>query len=295
MKSRSHYRLLFGAAALAITAASAQAALADITPASVTAVVVDTVGGSSALCSSSGSFNCKSLGPASATALDIIIPKDDIYSGSGRATVLGSPEPALGTSASIFANQLVEGGGSPVYVAASAFLTYSFDITPTDPTIDIGSVPVLVNGSFSQSLTTGDENEGTMSSVMLSITGPGGATLYGLSNLGTDKGGLFSGSFDLTPGVEYTVSMSASATATISANEDEDEGRDAAASIDPLFTVDPKFDLANDFQFNFSSGVGNSAMTVPEPATWAMMLVGFGGLGAAMRRRRRARTSATAA
>jgi hypothetical protein len=30
-----------------------------------------------------------------------------------------------------------------------------------------------------------------------------------------------------------------------------------------------------------------SVTTVPEPATWAMMLVGFGGLGAAMRARRR--------
>ena len=35
-----------------------------------------------------------------------------------------------------------------------------------------------------------------------------------------------------------------------------------------------------------------TAAPVPEPATWAMMLVGFGGLGVAMRSRRRA--SATA-
>jgi len=37
----------------------------------------------------------------------------------------------------------------------------------------------------------------------------------------------------------------------------------------------------------FSSGVEGSEGAVPEPATWAMMLVGFGGLGAAMRRQRR--------
>ena len=29
------------------------------------------------------------------------------------------------------------------------------------------------------------------------------------------------------------------------------------------------------------------AATVPEPATWTMMLLGFGGLGAALRRQRR--------
>jgi hypothetical protein len=28
------------------------------------------------------------------------------------------------------------------------------------------------------------------------------------------------------------------------------------------------------------------SLTVPEPATWAMMLVGFGGIGAMIRRRR---------
>jgi hypothetical protein len=31
---------------------------------------------------------------------------------------------------------------------------------------------------------------------------------------------------------------------------------------------------------------------VPEPSTWAIMLVGLGGLGAAMRRRRRAASTA---
>ena len=35
--------------------------------------------------------------------------------------------------------------------------------------------------------------------------------------------------------------------------------------------------------------------SVPEPATWAMMLMGFGGLGAAMRRSRRARAGEPAA
>jgi hypothetical protein len=34
---------------------------------------------------------------------------------------------------------------------------------------------------------------------------------------------------------------------------------------------------------------------IPEPATWAMMLIGFGGLGAAMRMRRRGVGSALAA
>ncbi len=39
--------------------------------------------------------------------------------------------------------------------------------------------------------------------------------------------------------------------------------------------------------YNDSTGVNFTISTVPEPAAWALMLVGFGGLGAAMRTRRR--------
>lgn len=51
---------------------------------------------------------------------------------------------------------------------------------------------------------------------------------------------------------------------------------------------------------NSESGIDNLTITslsttVPEPATWAMMLVGFGGLGVAMRRSRRQRITAAPA
>lgn len=52
--------------------------------------------------------------------------------------------------------------------------------------------------------------------------------------------------------------------------------------------IDPTFSTAADGKFVFSPGVlGQSAPAVPEPSTWAMMLLGFGSLGVAMRRRRR--------
>ncbi len=44
--------------------------------------------------------------------------------------------------------------------------------------------------------------------------------------------------------------------------------------------------------YNDSTGVNFTITSVPEPAAWALMLVGFGGLGAAMRARRRATVAA---
>jgi hypothetical protein len=52
---------------------------------------------------------------------------------------------------------------------------------------------------------------------------------------------------------------------------------------DVLFTSS-----GNSFEFD------NIAASVPEPSTWAMMLVGFGGLGAAMRSSRRKQVATAA-
>jgi hypothetical protein len=52
------------------------------------------------------------------------------------------------------------------------------------------------------------------------------------------------------------------------------------------------------YQWSNNSGafsVNIEGTAVPEPATWAMMLVGFGGLGAALRMRRRVSTATAAA
>ena len=40
---------------------------------------------------------------------------------------------------------------------------------------------------------------------------------------------------------------------------------------------------------NCSPGIPTTHITVPEPASWALMLLGFGGLGAALRRQRHRR------
>ena len=58
----------------------------------------------------------------------------------------------------------------------------------------------------------------------------------------------------------------------------------AFAFIDPLITLDPA--LAGSFTLTIGGGqVVNATPGVPEPATWVMLLTGFGFAGAALRRR----------
>jgi hypothetical protein len=47
----------------------------------------------------------------------------------------------------------------------------------------------------------------------------------------------------------------------------------------------------DEYQWNNNSGAFTASVSVPEPAAWALMLAGFGGLGVAMRARRKTATA----
>lgn len=73
---------------------------------------------------------------------------------------------------------------------------------------------------------------------------------------------------------------------TLSAHGAVFEGGDFDAFIDPMISLnlpglDPK-----DFTLSISPNLTSGAGGVPEPAAWALMLLGFGGIGASLRRRR---------
>ena len=73
------------------------------------------------------------------------------------------------------------------------------------------------------------------------------------------------------------------------------DGATASARADPYFFIDPIFLADNPgYSLEISEGVANApiAAGIPEPASWAMMLIGFGGLGATLRSRRRSITVA---
>jgi hypothetical protein len=79
----------------------------------------------------------------------------------------------------------------------------------------------------------------------------------------------------------YTVTMHATAISTSTT-----ETTSAFATIDPIFSLSPE-DAAN-FQLVYSPGLlpDISPGSVPEPSTWAMMILGFAGVGFMAYRRR---------
>ncbi|MEH2517990.1 hypothetical protein V1279_003563 [Bradyrhizobium sp. AZCC 1610] len=50
--------------------------------------------------------------------------------------------------------------------------------------------------------------------------------------------------------------------------------------------IDPVFTAPDGYQIQLSHGVGNSIAAVPEPATWAMIILGFAGVGFLAQRRK---------
>ncbi len=65
------------------------------------------------------------------------------------------------------------------------------------------------------------------------------------------------------------------------------------AFVDPNAGVGTPHEI-NGMQGNYSAALpvaSGMISAVPEPATWAMMIIGFGAIGAAMRRRAATRTT----
>jgi hypothetical protein len=232
-------------------------------------------------------------GPSSATVSSVLPPSDlpntdpnfYPYSGSAFATVIGSPIPELSVSAAASAAQLEPAGDEyeAFTFSAGASMTYYFELTQTAGSIYAGPVPVLMNGTSSLTSQVLDPDDTTSSSVSMTVgTVDNPSSLFSLPSTNDNP---FFQSLDILPNVEYSVTMTADASAQVAASEDSNPSLAASASIDPTFTVSS--DYADDFQLAFSSGIGNGVGAVPEPSSWAMMLIGFGGMGAAMRFRRK--------
>jgi PEP-CTERM motif len=165
---------------------------------------------------------------------------------------------------------ILSNSGFPIGAAsASASLTYQMEIVPTPSFITqfVGhavSAEVILQGSYSPQLSSST----LLAEVSLTVTDESNNLIYTLDP--TDLG-VYAVDLNLSVDDPFTVYMTA--TAFIGQNIGT-----VTASIDPFFSIaDPT--LASEVQLVFSPGIGNVLSAVPEPSTWAMMLLGFAGIG----------------
>ncbi len=170
------------------------------------------------------------------------------------------------------------GGGQ----IAEASISYKFAVLSAFP----GSVHILINGA-AQAFGSGNYfSEGGVD-----LFGSTGATVAwahkchaspgcnSINQVGTSGGPR---AVTVNANEAYQIRLYASG-GTFDANSSFN------AWADPTITFDPDYAAPQGATFAFSPGIPVARVDaggVPEPATWAMMLMGFGGLGAMLRRRR---------
>jgi hypothetical protein len=167
--------------------------------------------------------------------------------GSESASLTGFPQPTL--------TALASGDVDGMRSGAGAYLAYYYEVTGAL------SISSTINGSARAFISTGHMSK------LLSISGQG------------DDQASPSWFVSVTPGIMNLIEMRVSA-----GGADFDGAYSAYAFADPIISFVGPHD---GYSLAFSPGIGNGGGGgVPEPATWAMMLTGFGLAGMALRRRR---------
>jgi hypothetical protein len=192
-----------------------------------------------------------------------------ILAGSAAAVVACAATPAAAsvtfntTGSTLSCNGVANCTGGGTSVAFNGLtLTYFANLSTTiDPTsnIDLGGLQALGTGPFNLS--------GLLFTIMINQTVPGGS--------GSLPAGTLSGIISQTGSTASISWLNPSVTIN---------GYVYSVTNNPLSLVPPNSCIQGLCGFTTIQG---QVAAVPEPATWALMLLGFGGIGMAMRRRRR--------
>jgi hypothetical protein len=244
---------MFGSLTTALVVLAGASAIAALVPSQAEAIPVAIwVGSSVSLTAPSGSFDV----PISTFG------NQSVSSADGSASVQSTATPLPAITATATAN--------PTALSAEAItsLNYYFEISgpaPLDPTVTT-SVNVRASGSlFSQS--------GATSTDFLRVNG---TTIVNATSVSGSNNGAFTTSATVSflhYNVDYLVEMNVFAFAPASGT--------ATTFLDPYLFLDPSV-IAQGYSIITSDGIGNTLTmnaAVPEPSTWAMMILGFAGIG----------------
>jgi len=190
--------------------------------------------------------------------------------GAGTVDITGDDDPSVSVTATT--------SGGAQTATASGDLSYEIQLIPRGSPYP----PILIDGlEFTGTIgytdpTTDANGDSKAGNASVRITDPYGKDVY----LNDQVGHFVLPYFTVEAYWRYTVAMSASASAASLGN-----GEAASAFVDPFFTLAPQY--ADLFTIEYSPGL----LSVPEPSSWLMFLVGVGGLGTELRRRRNALTA----
>jgi len=177
----------------------------------------------------------------------------------------------------------------PFSEGAGAALKYYFNLQLIDPKhelIDLGLIPVLIDARL-RAFANAPFDIVRSSITISSYSGP----LFpskGVAVCSNDCG-INSGAEEYEGKIAMLMALDSVFSVELQALVVAGPGESFAnASADPYIYVDPSYEYASYFNVVLSEGVQNgSPAAVLEPATWAMMLGGFGAVGSAMRNRRK--------
>jgi hypothetical protein len=221
-------------------------------------------------------FTFAALGAAAALALVLSAP-----AGAATVTVAGTSNPFLAGAPN---GSSCCGGGTPDDTAPAespAFAAHVVGgsvITVTGVTGDVLNFP-------SSSPSDGPNGDPTNAQSVGPLNGISGFTNAPINALV----GVFLGS-TLSGAAPASLDFSAAPTTTPALQQIFFIGDGSLGSfVAPTDATRLYLGTIDGYQWSNNSGAFNVTLTggVPEPTTWAMMLVGFGGLGVAMRSRRR--------
>jgi hypothetical protein len=204
------------------------------------------------------------------------------YSGSGysvSATAVGSasPTPRLTTEADVAASATLNN----VSALSELKLTYYVEIVGPPGEVPLGVKTIGMTNSALGSV------DGATSVLDLSF-GPSftAVSFAGLPTPSLPTSFDINNTYQIAANTAFTVIESTNSYAQTCPSCAQPNSGMASAYVDPYFYISPELNNYSEYHIVTSLGIGN-ILPIPEPSKWAMMLLGFGGLGFASYRRTR--------